>query len=479
MKSLKAILGIALSIGGLGTTAAVAGVSMAAETNNIQMAEALDPWYYRGSDTSKTSDWAHGNDSYVLYDNNTPSSITWTFKPNEEFKFVNKKDGWDGVSTYGTTIKGSAGALFSGGSTNNMKYEGTVNGKFTLTLNSGDLYFDFADDEIFYYVGNDATKAGTAWTNYTAKPILVNGDPVEMPLGSTEQFKLRPAHTGEAWKCALGFSGLQDSDTFYNTFTNGSDGNLKCNVEATYKIKVIASGHSLSVKITGIDNEIYVLDKYGDLLNTYHKAYAFNARGNNGWPGTNMGKVAGTTNVYSFAYWEKLTTVIFNQKDDGNNGGQTIDLTPVNGKCLILGPEVDSEWKWNSNTWVSLEVAKFIDKYMKFETVKESEEGTGKCVSQGWYTAAKNAYEASSFAAYRAELCELTYVVERLEAWAKANGKTFSVSAGVGSFSGSNSIMEIKSNSNNALLVVIVSIGFISLTALGAFFILRKKKFER
>ena len=41
MKSLKAILGIALSIGGLGTTAAVAGVSMAAE-NNIQAAEAVD-----------------------------------------------------------------------------------------------------------------------------------------------------------------------------------------------------------------------------------------------------------------------------------------------------------------------------------------------------------------------------------------------------------------------------------------------------
>ena len=42
----------------------------------------------------------------------------------------------------------------------------------------------------------------------------------------------------------------------------------------------------------------------------------------------------------------------------------------------------------------------------------------------------------------------------------------------------SNAVKQIKTSSNNAV-VVILSISVISLTALGAFFILRKKKFER
>lgn len=56
MKSLKAILGIALSIGGLGTTAAVAGVSMAAENNTTSFVEAANETktlYFDFSNNSK------------------------------------------------------------------------------------------------------------------------------------------------------------------------------------------------------------------------------------------------------------------------------------------------------------------------------------------------------------------------------------------------------------------------------------------
>lgn len=59
MKSLKAILGIALSIGGLGTTAAVAGVSMASDKNINSEVEAVstDKLYFLNNTGKSSTNW--------------------------------------------------------------------------------------------------------------------------------------------------------------------------------------------------------------------------------------------------------------------------------------------------------------------------------------------------------------------------------------------------------------------------------------
>lgn len=440
------------------------GISLTKETT-VEKAEAAQNWYYRGN--GKGMNWGSGSDDYVLHNVDFDSSgVGWSFVSGEEFVFTDTKTGWNKYSING--FGGTAGWAFEGSGQNNLKCN--LDGTYNLSLSGGTLYVDFADGTNLYYIGSDATKAGTAWTNYTAKPIKLNGAAVQMTFNSTEQFKVRMFNNWD--HNAYQFSDLKDNDTYYGSFESGSDNNFKCKVTAAYKIQAVTDGHSIKISIKGaVDNTIYVFDLHGNLLNSVHKAYMFNANGNNGWPGQDMA-VTGTANIYVFTYWEKLTSLVVTQ---GDNAGKTIDLTPQNNKCLIIDGGVDSEWRWNSNTWVSPEVAEFVSKYMKFDSVSEDDKGTGKCKTQGWYTAAKNAYEAASFASYRAELCTLDYVVRRLSAWASANGGSFGVSNSVGTFSANISPLTIVSNNSGSLIPIIVVLGVTGL-AVGGYFLLRKKK---
>lgn len=446
--------------------AAFSGVMVAQNTQHVEKVEAAENWYYRGN--GKGMNWGNGSDDYVLHNVDFDSSgVGWSFVANEEFVFTSTKTDWNKYGISG--FKGTAGWAFEGSGTNNLKCN--LAGTYNLSLSGGYLYVDFADDSNLYYVGSDASKAGTAWTNYTSKPIKLNGSAVNMTFGAGELFKVRMFNN---WTHNFyGFSDLKDNDTFYGSFEADNDGNFKCKVQASYNIQAVTDGHNIKISIKGaVDNTIYVLDLHGNLLNSVHKAYMFNANGNNGWPGQDMATTA-TANIYAFSYWEKLTTLVVTQ---GESAGQTIDLTPQDGKCLIIDGSVDSSWHWKSNTWVSPQVAEFVSKYMKFDSVSEDDKGTEKCKTEGWYSAAKNAYEAASFASYREELCTLGYVVSRLSAWAAANGGSFGISNSVGSFSSSVSPMIlISQNSSSSTLIVVVVVGVAAL-AVGGYFLLRKKK---
>ena len=124
-------------------------------------------------------------------------------------------------------------------------------------------------------------------------------------------------------------------------------------------------------------------------------------------------------------------------------------------------------------------VAKFVDKYMHFADFDENDKTQGTACKgvDGYYEKAREAYEAAAFESYRAELCTLDYVVARLQAWAEANGKTFTVTAGVGAFSASQTPFGIAtSNSNNGLATVAIIAGAFLLVAVGGFFLLKRKE---
>ena len=445
------------------------GLSLAKnETKPVEAATTY--WYYRGN--GKGLSWDSGSDTYRIVIGET--SKNWPFTANEEFKFYSAKTGWSG-STYGiNSISGSASWAFqkTGGNEDNLKCNTAGNYDVTVT-SSGILYVDYADNTNFYYIGSDTAKSGSNWNhNYTDAPIPVNSStPTQLTFAANEEFKVRMSTSWD--NGVLAFSDLKDNDTFYGSFQNNS-GNIKCKLAATYTLSVQIVNHAAKLIIHGaVDNKVYVLDLYGNLLNTTHKAYVWNANGNNGWPGADMGVTAGASNIYEFTYWEKLTSIIFNQ---GDNAGKTIDLTPQNGKCLLLTGETNAEWKWSSNTWYEFEVAKFVANYMKFETYRPEDSGDGKCASQGWYTAAKNAYQASSFAPYRQELCSIAIVVERLQAWAAANGDTFTITNNVGSFSAHKNVLIGVSQvtDNSTILIVVASV--LALAGVGGYFFFRRKK---
>lgn len=246
-----------------------------------------------------------------------------------------------------------------------------------------------------------------------------------------------------------------------NTSYSGDNGTSQNGVWSTYS-----------------ESTSYVLDLYGDLLNTNHNAHMFKTGVGTEWAGKAMTKVGGSTNLYSVTYYSALTTVVFNQIGSGT--GQTINLSLSgnNGKCLILTGSVDGEWKWNSNTWVALEAATFIDSFMKFDKttgISTSDETKGTACKSNW-TNLYNAYTALSDGVH-SDIIATPEVKSRLAAWADANNASFDPSTGS---LASAKIMPIEINSVSGTTALVITIlSFSVLLAVGGFFFLRKRKEER
>ena len=430
-------------------------------------------WNYYGNDTSKTgaaSGWASTASHYLI---DGGPSATWSMQAGEEFKLTDRTDAYrDG---YSATLTGTAnGNAFSGGGSSNIVCSHA--GDYSLTLSGGTLYVDYLDGTQFYYTGTDADKAGTAWTPYSAKPIVLNGSAVEFSFAKNEKFGLVSA--GGAY---LGKGYLNDN--YFNCF--GYDGNdVIVNMAYDhYTIALIIVDHALRIVPSAVSQTTktnYVLDLNGNLLSSNPKAHCWHTVSEtlsvgDVWPGMDMGTVAGADNLYEIEYWDKFDSLLFN-----NGTTDTINFTNVeDGKCLILGWGYDNDaGKWTSNCWVSLDAAKFIANYLKFavDGAHEDAKGSGLCKTDGWYTAAKGAYEKLSESVQK-DVCSSSLALARLQAWARVNEATFVVTDGVGAFSASRTVNMFAMNevTNNGSLIAVVAITALA-TAAGMFFVFRRKE---
>ena len=476
MKGLKTILGVVLATTGFGGAVAIGAKAVSNMNNtNIEIAEAADTyWWVRGSMNSWT-----GNDSYKIKQGGDP--LILDLAANAEFKVVSDASSWSGVTEL-TTSNGDAsgkGITFSSGSNSKVNTAGKYAFSVKKEGNNTNLYVDFGE---FYYSGTTNSWGTDTSTTGNHPKVLLNGSSVTYTLSANEEFKLR----NNNWdKGVFGYSNLKDSD-FYGSFES-SNGNIKCKVAGKYDVTISMTNRTWTVRIVpnGVNPDdtdfVYVLDKYGTNLNDYHNAHIYNASGQTmTWPGATMQTYTGTTHMYKQEFWVGMEKVIFNNKHgDGNNEGtQSIawDISGASskaGKCLILDNSIENG-EWSSSTWVAPETAKFIENCMHFANYNEEQGGSGECLSQSWYTIAKNAYNASSFSSFRAELCSLDYVVERLQAWAAANGDSFNISNGTGTFS-SRPMNEISKTISPVVLLITLSV-ISSIATLGYFILLKKKK---
>lgn len=457
------LLAAVLALGG------VAGLATRSESEAVN-AE-TKTYYYRGDDTSKvTTAWGDGNDTYSIKNDGTP--VTWTFKKSENFKFTADKSSWADELNCSFASEAFYAGNFGGGGTSNIYTQG-MSGDFQVTFKLVDttLYFGIN----LYYTGSDSSKA--SWGSiYTDKPFSMDGTSQRLTFAAGEKFKL--VRGAGDYANELGFSSLKEN--YYKVFTTDNDGNFVAVTDVTLDLNLSRVDNAWKVVATSSSaqsNTLYVLDKYHDRLTDNPKAYYYvetsTGKAENNWPGSDMSVEVG--NIYKIEIWDIFSTVIF---DTTEGAYQSIDYTIAgkNGKCLILDHS-ETDGKWSSNTWVSLEVAKYIDTYMHFvdsPEVPRGTEGEGKCASEGWYVAARNAYQASSFAQYREELCTLTYVVERLEDWAKANSATFTPEDGFVPSQRITPLFGTMDNSTPIMLVVIISV--VSLTAVGGYIFLKRRK---
>ena len=210
---------------------------------------------------------------------------------------------------------------------------------------------------------------------------------------------------------------------------------------------------------------VYLHDLDGSTYSTNHYVHTF-ASGKSGtaWPGVEMTKVAGTNNIYSAEINSVLDNVIFNN----NGSNQTETINGISNKDLfICYPD-------NGYNHIDLDAAKFIDKYMKFETVWFDSDGDGSCKSAGWYSSAKTAFLYAKEDGKADKILAHEPTKYRLSAWAKANGDTFDPITATFSSARITPILSVAGDNNAMTIVVIVSI--LSVTAIGGYFFFRKNR---
>ncbi len=446
-----------------------AGAFASLTVSTPKKVEAATRWYYRGNDSSKSSSWASSSTHYFDGDSNAAAAPgAWTFISGEEFLiYGDSGSAWDDNKKYNvSTLAGTAAHFFSGDSRyTNIKYNGKAGASFNLTLNSGTLYIDYADNYDFYYVGS-----GSSWSDNTSKPIKVNGSATIFSFAANEEFKLRPSTHPDgdgAWAGALNVGNLNSS--YYDIFT-GSD-NIVVNYTSSYKVKLVQSNHDLKIDIEANNPSIgtsYVLDMFNSRLQvTRHAHYFHNISQSQAigttFPGVEMETLSGR--IYSFNYWTAFDSVIYT--NDGSS--QTANLTISNGGCFVL----QEDW---SGKWVTLEAAQFIDGYMHFNDIPTSSQGTtANCASN--YSAAKGAYNNLSSNTIRQEVLSVPFVSERLAKWAAANHDELKLDGSLlSAHYNPNPISIISSNEDSNRIAVLIIVSLISLTAIGGYFFFRKRK---
>ena len=469
-------------VGGLSIAAASAlfvGVGSTKEAVKVDAGAGDGVWYLRGSMNGWLNDTsAYNPDDYKIVNNGSPLIIELTEA--QEFKVVGTY-----TSDWSETLTTSAGDASGNGITFNYGVNSYVDrtGWYAFSIQNNALLVDFGE---LYYTGDDNSWGIEPDADHPA--VRVNGGVVQWTLSTGEKFKLRGTETWSKGVFGYDESYLKTKD-FYGSFkcSEDDDKNIVSELDGTYDVKMELKNRnwSLSLYPHGVDPDdtakVYVLDKYGDLLSSNAYAYTQNAAGQKtGTPGSPLAKYSGpelTNHMYYLEFWTGMETVEFNNGKDGTwsySWDISADGQYTNrGKCLILDGSL-SGGKWSSGTWVSKEVGYFIEKYMHFANYHETEKGSGECISQGWYTNAKDAY-VDLDPAYQAELSGLDYVVARLDAWAVAYNHThFTVTAGIGAF-GAPTVNPMNSIETNNVFAI-VAIASVTLVTLGGVFLLRRKE---
>ena len=155
----------------------------------------------------------------------------------------------------------------------------------------------------------------------------------------------------------------------------------------------------------------------------------------------------------------------------GNNSYFYFDGRTTSGTCVM------SEFKVVYVENETGQAKNFADKYLLMNTYDQggshgSTAGDKTCLTQ--YSVASTAYGKLT-PGQKTEFAKLTAAVTRMEDWATANGYTFNASSGTFTQNSNLALIELASGSSNAILIIIVA-SIVSLTAIGGYFLFKKKK---
>lgn len=234
---------------------------------------------------------------------------------------------------------------------------------------------------------------------------------------------------------------------------------------------------------TPVNATYYFYDYHNQFASgIYAYGYGSNHSYNNTWPGTKMTPVSGTSGqLYSVSLDGMFDHIIFNNNNDKQTNVDSDWCNQKHDQCMACWTNNSIASEWRSDL-IDIYANDWVFQLMHFREIPTSDESdTGNCKgSNGYYKKAKDAYSAYS-ADIKTKISQYTEwndAKDRLIAWGEANGETVSFS---GTTLNINSRINVLPNSlgddaNSAAIIVIASI--LIVTALGGYFVLRKKKIK-
>ena len=224
-------------------------------------------------------------------------------------------------------------------------------------------------------------------------------------------------------------------------------------------------------------NQTYYLYDYTNMFGGNAKCYAWQSNGslnNSNYPGVAMTKVQyGSGQLYTITLDPAFDEAIFGIGDSAKTGD--VWINHYRGQTYCWWKAGDGSWS-NDLDWIKAH--DWIYNTMHVRDIQTSSTSdTGACRgASGYYQKAKSAYNSFS-SAIKTKISQddcYNIATSRLSAWATANGESFNPSNGT--FSSSLRTTPIIASETKNTIAIIVLISLISVTAIGGFFFIRKRK---
>ena len=227
-------------------------------------------------------------------------------------------------------------------------------------------------------------------------------------------------------------------------------------------------------------NQTYYVYDYDNKFGGNAKCYAWQSGGsliNAAYPGVSMTKVANSSgNLYSISLDPAFDEFKVGIGDSANTGDQWINQK--HGQCFCWWETSTGTWS-NDLDWVKAH--DWVENTMHIRDIPTSNNNdTNACRgNNGYYTKAKNAYNSfsASIKSKAKDTDHFSSATARFSAWAAANGETATWNGSNVSINGARASLLSSTNIENTNTVaIIVIISLVSVTAIGGFFFIRKRR---
>ncbi len=500
-------------IGGivLATTMTVGvGVGLGATLGNseikVEKAEAAGTtWYYVGSSfwmndsTGAATETTRGAAAWS-FDSNTPeltqgTTYIWTLGNYEYFKFASQKN-WDGTNIGGSVISGTAvtsGVIEKAPSDDNILcktagvYEITIESSSSIKINyptylnataNNCKIYRFTNskswtDVYAYPFGSATTANNPQWANsfkLNNYSYNENSEKVYYFITNVTDYSgiifRSVADNKQTWDITIGSDtawycqDVSDGKYSYGTWTPEN---------VTYYFYDYENGYSGDVKVYA-----WASNSGGRLENS---AYASSPAST---------KVSNTSRVYSISLDPMFDEVIFHNSDDSVKTDDTF-VNQNHGNAF-------TRWSSSSTQWLSYEKVvghDWVNLTMHLWDYDASHDNTGAtnaCYgtdgTDGYYAIAYTAYNSFNNDIRTSIAGEDNYALayERFQDWAKACGKTVSISESGGTYTITQNsarvggiITQLNGTTQDVAIITII-LSALALTAVAGYFFLRKKR---